>query len=351
MSVSAQKLGDLQDRVLSREQEAALIRQVRAGREAQGRLSAGHLSVRERTRLAETAQKGREAEAEFMQANLRLAIKCARQTRRWWEGVMDEDDAIQEALAGAIIAMLRFDPERGFKYSTYAMWWMRQAIERGVQKAESGPVLSSRSYSRRLALEGVITEAAKCGQALTAQQAATAVGIDATEAVWLMAYQRPVSLSATIEDGAEGPLELADALGEADPTLNGLSDWVGNQQLLQRLLRVLDARSAAMIRLHYGLGGAAPLSITAASAELGISATTGRRLVHLAMLQLRREARQLAEMGTLEEPVSAEDWPEAARWLQPRRRRRGPDRVSNRNLAAAPPDHEAAEAPAEALPV
>jgi DNA-directed RNA polymerase sigma subunit (sigma70/sigma32) len=122
-------------RLLSAGDEVELGRKVVAGRAAT-ELLAGSVSrmAGERTTLASVAAEGEAARARFIAANLRLVVSIA---KRYQGGGLPLPDLIQEGNLGLMRAVDKFDPERGFKFSTYATWWIRQAITRAM--ADKGP--------------------------------------------------------------------------------------------------------------------------------------------------------------------------------------------------------------------
>ncbi|MEX2659136.1 MAG: sigma-70 family RNA polymerase sigma factor [Acidimicrobiales bacterium] len=116
--------------LLSAADEVDLGRRVVAGRAAAARLAAAEaLSARERRALAAVVADGESARARFISANLRLVVSIA---KRYQGGGLPLADLIQEGNLGLMRAVDKFDPERGFKFSTYATWWIRQAATRAL---------------------------------------------------------------------------------------------------------------------------------------------------------------------------------------------------------------------------
>ena len=123
-------------RILSREEEVVLGRAVAAGLKAQKELNDAHiegirLEFADRRRLNADVREGKRAKDTFVEHNLRLAMDTAARYARS-QSRMEYEDLIQEATIGLMRAVDKFDPERGFKFSTYATWWCRQACQRAI---------------------------------------------------------------------------------------------------------------------------------------------------------------------------------------------------------------------------
>ncbi|MHB1784206.1 MAG: sigma-70 family RNA polymerase sigma factor, partial [Acidimicrobiales bacterium] len=126
--------------VLTKDEEVRLAVAMAAGREAATQLSAGEpSSVEEREALVTAVTAGRRARAQFIEANIGLVYLAA--GRLPVTGV-DRDDLVQDGMIGLITAVEKFDWTKGFKFSTYAMWWIRQAMQRSDAMAAATGVLS-----------------------------------------------------------------------------------------------------------------------------------------------------------------------------------------------------------------
>ena len=132
-------------RLLSPEEEVCLGRRIVAGRAAAARLGAEPaLSPRDQRALTAAVADGEEARAHFIASNLRLVVSIA---KRYQHGGLALPDLIQEGNLGLMRAVDKFDPERGFKFSTYATWWIRQSVTRGM--ADKGRTIRVPAHVRK----------------------------------------------------------------------------------------------------------------------------------------------------------------------------------------------------------
>ena len=117
--------------LLTADDEVALAKRIEAGRAATERLAAGHPEPGDDT----VAADGRDAKRHFIEANLRLALSMAGKTRT--PSHVDREDVVQDAMIGLEVAVERFDWRRGYKFSTYATWWIRRLIQQGLENTAS----------------------------------------------------------------------------------------------------------------------------------------------------------------------------------------------------------------------
>jgi RNA polymerase sigma factor (sigma-70 family) len=274
--------------LLTAEDETRLAQVMEAGERAARRLESGKVRNRgEETELRRRAAEGREAKDRFISANLRLVVANAR--RYAGSDGLDLLDLIQEGNLGLIRAVEKFDWRKGFKFSTYATWWIRQAISRAIAAQsrtvripvhlhEILPVVRAGASALRAALgrEPTLTEiAAETG--ITPGRVAEALGVAET-----LSLDRPVG-----EDGALlGDFVLdADALDPEDEAFRGET-----RRALRAALAVLPQKQAQIVADRFGLvdGRSRPLSEIAA--DLGITPERVRQIVNEALARLREEA-------------------------------------------------------------
>jgi RNA polymerase primary sigma factor len=253
--------------LLTADEEKELSRTIEAGREAQDRLDAG-----ERNRqFKATAAAGAAAKDRFIRANLRLVVSIARKYPPA-QG-MDLLDLIQEGNLGLEHAVDKFDWRRGFKFSTYATFWIRQAIGRALdQKASLIRIPGDRSASLRAALR----QASGDGETLDIGNAE------------LHRLTTPVSLDKTIGD--DGDATLGDLMANGDGTPEDAVMAMVDSDLLDELLGTLDKRARYAIEARFGLLDGERKSFREVGENLGVTAEAARRLVSRAVAGLREDA-------------------------------------------------------------
>ncbi len=208
-------------------------------------------------------------------------------------------DLVQEGNIGLLRAVERFEWERGFKFSTYAAWWIRQAITRGI--AESARTIRlpvhlhdqvGRIRRARLDLE------ADLGRRPTCAEVATVTGDDPTEVAASLDWDRDVrSLEEPVR--AEADLLLSDLVADPrstteDTAIEGLQGGV-----VEDLLRPLDARERRILRLRFGVDQGEPRTFPEVAAELGLSKERIRQLELRAFCKLRHPSTGVTKEGLL----------------------------------------------------
>ncbi len=254
--------------LLTAQEERELSQLIEKGRDAQTRLDAGERG-RELQRAVRTAANAKDR---FIRANLRLVVSVAR--RYPLPPGMELLDLIQEGNMGLEHAVDKFDWRKGFKFSTYATFWIRQAIGRALdQKASLVRLPGDRSASLRAALRQVSGD----GDELDDEHAR------------LHRLTTPTSLDRTIGDDDSN--ELIDLL--ADTSTPGPEAQVmaqAEEQMITDLLSVLDTRARYAVEQRFGLHDGRKRSYREVGEELGVTAEAARRLVKRAVTAVREQA-------------------------------------------------------------
>ena len=256
--------------LLTAEDERELSKAIEAGRDAQKRIDKGERSAA----LRRDVRKASVAKDRFIRANLRLVVSIAR--RYPLPQGMDLLDLIQEGNLGLEHAVDKFDWRRGFKFSTYATFWIRQAIGRALdQKASLIRIPGDRSAMLRAALR---------------QGSGDAEGLSAQNAE-LHRLTTPVSLDKTIGD--DGDATLGDLVPNDDVSPEDAVMDMVDTDLLDRLLGTLDERARYAVEARFGLYDGERKSFRQVGEELGVTAEAARRLVSRAVDSLRDDAGEI----------------------------------------------------------
>ena len=232
------------------------------------------LTAADKRRLRQEIRDAEAARDRFIRSNLRLVVSIAR--RYPLPPAMELLDLIQEGNLGLEHAVEKFDWRKGFKFSTYATFWIRQAIGRALdQKASLVRLPSDRSASLRAALRASSGDAADLDE----------------ELAWLQRISTPTSLDRTVGD--DGDSELIDLVADNAPGPESLVIDQDQNDLVVGLLDRLDARSRLAVERRFGLADGERHSYREVGEELGVTAEAARRLVKRAVNELREDAERI----------------------------------------------------------
>jgi RNA polymerase sigma factor (sigma-70 family) len=279
--------------LLDRDGETRLASAVQAGRRAREQLSQpGELTAGYRRQLEQATRAGQQAAAAFAAANLRLVVSVA---RRYQHRGLELADLIQEGNLGLIRAVQLFDPGLGFKFSTYATWWIRQAIKKGIASSASTIRLPAHARDEAAALRAAEDELQqRLGRSPSIEEIAAESRITPGKAELLQRATQPtVSLSAPV---GEDDTELEDLLPGTEPGPDRVVTDAARRQEVGRMLNHLTPSEAKVISLRFGLDGTEPTTLAEAAAALGISRERARQLETRALVRLRHLP-ELAEIA------------------------------------------------------
>jgi RNA polymerase primary sigma factor len=274
--------------LLSREEEIMLAQRMEAGKEARPELERDGLDRKERIRLHAVVQDGLEAREHLVQANSRLVVSVA---KRYMGRGVPFIDLIQEGNIGLIRAATKFDYTLGNKFSTYATWWIRQAVTRAIADQSRTiriPVHMGDQINKLLRTTHRLTQ--ELGREPSPDEMAHALDL-ATEKVenMLQVARRPLSLELPIDE--EGDSELGDfiendeAVAPADVVSSAIL-----RDLLREVLEDLPPREVRILQMRYGLVDGKTYTLEEVGQKLGVTRERIRQIEVQALSRLRHPA-------------------------------------------------------------
>jgi RNA polymerase nonessential primary-like sigma factor len=275
--------------LLSAQQEVELAKRIEAGVFAAHKLEAEDLDLALRADLKLLVADGEEAKHHLLEANLRLVVSLA---KRYTGRGMPLLDLIQEGNLGLIRAVEKFDYTKGFKFSTYATWWIRQAITRGM--ADQGrtirlPVHLVEQVNKLARLKREMHQA--LGREASTEELAEQANLPVEKVTDLLDHSRdPVSLDMPVGSDEDAPLgdfiEDSEAADAENVVISSLL-----QDDLRRVLATLDDREHQVIRMRYGLDTGAPQTLDQIGKSFGLSRERVRQIEREVMSKLRQGER------------------------------------------------------------
>ncbi|MCK1808898.1 RNA polymerase sigma factor SigB [Micromonospora sp. R42106] len=274
-------------KLLTAAQEVELSKRIEAGLFAEEKLATcTPVSAELRADLALIAAEGRAAKDHLLEANLRLVVSIA---KRYTGRGMAFLDLIQEGNLGLIRAVEKFDYTKGYKFSTYATWWIRQAITRAMADQARTiriPVHMVEQVNRMVRVRRELS--VSLGREPTVSEVAVALEIPEFQVIELISYDRePVSLDQAV--GEDGESALGDFVAAVDPRTEP-GDAATNGELrneVRIVLATLSQREQAVIRLRFGLDDGRQRTLDEVGREFGLSRERIRQIEKVTLLKLR----------------------------------------------------------------
>ncbi len=277
--------------LLTASDEAELAQCIAKGRIAQQRVARAEAtngtrpSRPERAELDTAIRAADDARRRFIQSNLRLVVSIA---KRYQSPGMSLLDLIQEGNLGLMRAVEKFDHRKGFKFSTYATWWIRQSIGRGI--ADKGRTIRLPSHLMDLLSTLTRTSAVmlkSLGREPTARELADETGL-AIEKVETALQAAPDLVSLSVAIGEDGDHELGDLVADTNAeTPFDLAAAAIERRDLLTLLSSLDNRERKVLEMRFGLGDDEPLTLDEVGRQFGLTRERIRQIEAKALTKLR----------------------------------------------------------------
>jgi RNA polymerase primary sigma factor len=283
--------------LLTMEEEVKLARQWQRGRQAEQRLSRNGHDAKERGRLRREIKAGYAAREHLIMANTRLVISVAKKYQG--QGVPFHD-LIQEGNLGLMRAVDKFDPGLGYKFSTYATWWIRQAVTRAL--ADQGrtirlPVHMGESI-RKLSRTAYLMEQDR-GRPPSPEEIADEMGLKPHRVRWMLKVARhPLSLQKPV--GEEKDSELGSFIEDDEaPSPPEAAEQAMLRTTLEELLTTLRPREARVLRLRFGLQDGYHYTLEEVGRKFGLTRERIRQIEKQALRRLRHPRRSRRLKGYL----------------------------------------------------
>ncbi len=286
--------------LLNAGQEVDLAKRIEAGLFAEQKLAEGSrvLSAEARIELELVAEDGRRAKSHLVEANLRLVVSVA---RRYTGRGMLFLDLVQEGNIGMIRGVEKFDYTRGYKFSTYATWWIRQAITRAMadqSRAIRLPAHMAAAIGNLVRVQRQMLQ--DLGREPTFQELADKLGIPPDKLVEMQGYGRePISLHTPLGEAGDGELgDLIEDSEAAEPV--EVVSFTLLQEQLQSILGTLSEREAAVVSLRFGLADGQPRTLDEIGTVYGVTRERIRQIESKTLSKLRHPSRSRLLQGYLD---------------------------------------------------
>jgi RNA polymerase sigma factor (sigma-70 family) len=285
--------------LLTKDDEIRLAQTIEAGTAARERLeTAKKLTPTQRRQLRREVRHGEEAHRQFVNSNLRLVVSIA---KKYQSSGLPLLDIVQEGNLGLIHAVDKFDWRKGFKFSTYATWWIRQAIQRGIANSarvirlpvHAGDMLTA-LLKLRAQLEGSL------GRTPTLAELAGEAELPLEKVVEVLRYAvDTVSLDEPVRD--DGDAELGDFVEDRNavaPFDHAATSLLPNE--VAKVLSVLDDRERTILTLRFGLDGGGERTLEEVAEHFGLTRERIRQIEARAMSKLRHPSADVGARELLE---------------------------------------------------
>ncbi|MGD2161889.1 MAG: sigma-70 family RNA polymerase sigma factor [Anaerolineales bacterium] len=277
--------------LLTSEEEVELTGKIRAAEEARQQLASGDFTEKERERIEQVIEEGTMAQEKILLANTRLVLSVA---KRYTGRGIPLLDLVQEGIIGLMRATKKFEPERGNRFSTYATWWIRQAITRSIDNnariirlpVHKNIEINKVAYTRNELMQ-------EFGREPTEEEIAEVLEMSPQQVLETMRIsQTPISLELPQDDDENRTLADLIPDDEASSPEETTTETIMQEQI-KDVLDELPMREARVIMLRYGFQDGRTYTLQEVGDAMGITRERVRQIESQAMNRLRATARNI----------------------------------------------------------